>query len=236
MFSDHSFLTQLVSHRFVYLLPKHSYTNSTLHWIEDNNENSKPGHKSYLPILLLREKLSIYIALRYRVAGTDSKSSIAHLNRKPELKVEQADLTHVLELATRLTDFRLLISRISSRSPSKHSKRSRTNLTLFIEIRFCLKHNQKNNISNRSKPWICDNTPSQVSSETYRKRSCTNLTIITHFCLRTQPKTTMSNQFIQTLIKRENCHWESKLYHAHVRIVAETWLADYGKFRALPSI
>lgn len=97
--------------------------------------NVRVAHSSYLPVMLLSEVLSVNITLWDRVMSTNVKRSVPGLNRKTILKIKKTDLTHILQLAASLTNLRLLVSSVSSRSPPKHRERPCTYLAFLVKIR-----------------------------------------------------------------------------------------------------
>ena len=105
--------------------------------------NVRVAHSSYLPVMLLSEVLSVNITLWDRVMSTNVKRSVPGLNRKTILKIKKTDLTHILQLAASLTNLRLLVSSVSSRSPPKHRERPRTYLALLIILRLGLHTNKQ---------------------------------------------------------------------------------------------
>lgn len=104
---------------------------------------------SYLPVMLLSEVLSVDITLWDRVMSSDVEGSVPSLNRKTILKIQKADLTHVLQLAASLTNLGFLVPSVSPRSPPKHSERPCAYLTLLIILRLGLHTKQTNKHSIR---------------------------------------------------------------------------------------
>jgi len=75
--------------------------------------------------------------------STNVERRVSDLNWKTILKIQETNLAHILQLATCLTNFSLLVSRIPTRSPSENRERPGTDLTLFIVIRLCLHTKQQ---------------------------------------------------------------------------------------------
>ena len=80
------------------------------------------------------------IGVRHRNWGLVVLHSIYHLHWQAKLQIKQACLAHILNLRTCLANFCLLVSCSCTRFPPEHSKRSCTDLALFVKLSLCHAH------------------------------------------------------------------------------------------------